>query len=344
MKEFDFIEKYLQPLTNNFAGALNLADDVAIIPKNATHDYVISKDGIVEGVHFLPSATPEQIAEKLLRVNLSDIAAKGAKPLFYLSFGGLNKKTNVAWLKKFTGALQKVQEEFGLILIGGDTVKGDIKGSGKLFFSVTIIAEVKKGKALLRKNAKAGDDIYVSGNIGEAEIGLRILKGVLPDNTKDNLKIKNSKHYINRHYKPSPRVELGQNLMGVANACTDCSDGVFASVNNICNASNKVAQIYLDKIPVPTEFKNMAQELAASGDDYELVFTASPKMARKIAAISQKTGVKITKIGVIKKLDNTPNKTANKNSKLSNDKFKNLTIIGFDNKIIKLNKIGFEHE
>jgi thiamine-monophosphate kinase len=328
MKEFDFIEKYLRPLTNSFKGALNLEDDVAIIPKNATHDYVISKDGIVENIHFLPTATPEQIAEKLLRINLSDIAAKGAKPLFYLSFGSLNKKTNREWLKKFTSTLAKTQKEFGLILLGGDTVKT----SGDLFFSATIIAEVKKGKALLRKNAKPNDDIYVTGTIGEAEIGLRILKGIL----RDGLKIKNPQHYINRHYKPSPRVELGQKLLGIANASTDSSDGVLASVNNICNASKMCAEIYIENIPTPKVDNISKMDLVTAGDDYELVFTTPPKMAAKIAEISKKTGIKITKIGTIKGVD--------KKAKVSNDKFKNLTIIGSNSKILKFDKIGFEHE
>lgn len=304
IKEFDFISQYLVPLTNGHKGALQLKDDVAIIPKDAKTDYVVTLDTIVEEVHFLASATPEQVANKLLRSNLSDIASCGAEPKFYFLTGSIMPKQ---WLKKFTTELSKVQKEFGITLLGGDTVRASQK-----FFSVTMIGEINKGKALLRSGARIGDDIYVSGKIGEAWVGLQVLKG--------KLKLPNSKSYIRKHYSPAPQIKLGKKLVGLANSCTDISDGLLKDLSNILKTSRVSAILEGNKIPLAITGKKYFEEQITAGDDYQLVFTA-PKSARaKIESLS----FPIVRIGKI----------------VANSKKDRIIISGYSKKIKRL---GYEH-
>ncbi len=305
IKEFDFISRYLVPLTRGHKGALQLKDDVAIIPKDSKTDYIITLDTLVEDVHFVASATPEQIANKLLRANLSDIASCGGVPKFYFMTGSL---MNEAWIKKFTGEISKIQKQYEIILLGGDTVR-----SGQKFFSVTMVGEVTKGKAMLRSGAKVGDDIYVSGKIGEAWVGLQILQKKL------NIKT-NKQHYITKHYSPSPQVELGKKLVGIANSCTDISDGLLKDLNNILKTSNVSAVLEAKKIPLAIADTKYFEQQITAGDDYQLVFTA-PKSARaKIESLK----FPIARIGKV----------------VANNKKEAIIISGFPNKIKRL---GYEH-
>ena len=243
--EFEFISRYMKPLTMGFSGALQLGDDIAIVPKDKKHDYVITLDTIVEDVHFVWQAKPEQIANKLFRSNLSDIASSGATPKFYLMTGNLSKEMSKPWLKKFTDEAMKIQKKYEFALLGGDTVRA----KGDKFFSVTMIGEVPKRKALLRSGAKVGDDIYISGKIGEAWVGLQILqkKIKIPKNRQD--------FYINKHYSPEPRIALGRKLLNLANSCTDISDGLIKDLKNICEASEVSANIEANKIPLALKDK-----------------------------------------------------------------------------------------
>ena len=305
IKEFDFISRYLVPLTRGHKGALQLKDDVAIIPKDSKTDYVITLDTIVEDVHFLASATPEQIANKLLRSNLSDIASCGGTPKFYFMTGSLMSEP---WIKKFTGEISKIQKQYKIILLGGDTVR-----SKQNFFSVTMVGEVAKGKALLRSGAKAGDDIYVSGKIGEAWVGLQILQKKLSIKT-------NKQYYINKHYSPLPQVELGKKLVGIANSCTDISDGLLKDLGNILKTSNVSAVLDARKIPLAIADKKYFEQQITAGDDYQLVFTA-PKSARaKVESLK----FPIVRIGKV----------------VANNKKEAIIISGFPNKIKRL---GYEH-
>jgi thiamine-monophosphate kinase len=309
IKEFDFISQYLTPLTSGFKGALQLQDDIAIFPKDAKTDYVITLDSIAENVHFLKSASAKQIANKLLRTNLSDIASCGASPKFYMMTGSLMPQN---WLKEFTDEIAKIQKEFGIFLIGGDTIKTKQK-----FFSVTMIGEIAKGKAILRNGAQIGDDIYLSGKIGEAWLGLQILKknkkilDIIPKNKYQ--------YYINKHYAPTPQILLGKKLLGLANSCTDISDGLLKDLSNICKTSSVSAEINLERIPLA--IKNYAKEQITAGDDYQLVFTAKEIHENKINKLNC---IKIGKIVA---------------------KNKNHEIILLDKNLnqIKTKRLGYEH-
>lgn len=308
IKEFDFISQYLTPLTSGFKGALQLQDDIAIFPKDANTDYVITLDSIAENIHFLKSASAKQIANKLLRTNLSDIAACGATPKFYMMTGSLMPEE---WIKEFTEEIAKIQREFGIFLLGGDTIKTKQK-----FFSVTMIGEIAKGKAILRDGAQISDDIYVSGKIGEAWLGLQILK-----KNKKILEIipKNKyQYYINKHYAPTPQISIGKKLVCIANSCTDISDGLLKDLNNICKTSNVSAQVFADKIPLAIE--NYLQQQITAGDDYQLVFTAKEIHSKKISKLN------CTKIGKIVAKNKKPE-----------------IILLDNNKKLKINRLGYEH-
>ncbi len=309
--EFEFISRYMKPLTMGFGGALQLGDDVAIIPKDKKTDYVVTLDTIVEDVHFIWQAKPEQIANKLLRSNLSDIASCGAVPKFYLMTGNLSKEMSKPWLKRFTDEILKIQKKYEFSLLGGDTVRS----KSEKFFSVTMIGEVPKRKALLRSGAKVGDDIYISGKIGLAWVGLQILQ------KKMRIAKDRQQYYINRHYNPEPRITLGRKLIGVANSCTDISDGLLKDLNNICSASGVSARIEADKIPLALKNKKYFEKQITAGDDYELIFTANPRHSEKIKKL------KCVKIGKV----------------VANGKKPGIIITDSKNKEIKINRMGYEH-
>ncbi len=323
MKEFELISKYFRPLAQGFKGALSLKDDIAIIPKDKPHDYVITTDGMVEGVHFPKDCAPDVIASRLLASNLSDIASCGGTPKFYLLTGSIRKGLDKKWFKSFSKKLAEINKEYGIHLIGGDTVKT----SSQLFFSLTLIGEVKKGKALLRSNAKSGDDIYVSGNIGDGWVGLKTLNEEIK-----NLSSKDKRYFISRYNSPTPRISLGEELVGIVNSCTDISDGLLRDLENICVTSDVSAEIKKENIPVSLKDR-FFQEQISGGDDYELIFTAKPSSRAKIEAISKVLGIKISLIGKIQ----------TKNSKPSR-KSQYITIIDKAGKIISYDKTGYEHE
>ncbi len=302
VQEFQLIHRFFKPLTKNKKAARGLADDVAQIS-----DLVVSKDIFVEDVHFLRADGGFKIASKLLRTNLSDLASAGAAPLYYMLGFSKNKETDEKFLRDFSLGLQSLQNEFGLYLIGGDTVKSD-----KLFFSITIFGKATKGKTLSRNAAKNGDLIYVSGKIGDAFIG-RTSKA--------------SSYFIDRHFFPTPRIELGKKLIekNLSKCAIDVSDGLLADLNHICQASGLEAKIDLEKIPFSQKNPQKPLELISAGDDYELIFAVNPKNQKKISALAQEIGLDLTCIGNFTE-SSSPAVSLHKN-----------------NKKIKLAKLGYEH-
>lgn len=319
MKEFEIISKYFRPLAKGFKGSLALQDDVAIIPKDNQFDYCITTDGMVEGVHFPENSMPDVIACRLLASNLSDIASCGGIPKYYLLTGSIRYGMDKKWFKSFTDKLAEINKKYNIHLIGGDTVKS----SDQLFFSVTMIGEVETGKALLRSNALPGDDIYVSGNIGEGWAGLQVLKGEF-----EKLSYNDKNHLINRFVSPEPRIELGRKLHEITTCCTDISDGLLRDLSNICSASKVHAEIKKEKIPlaIPDEF---FEEQISGGDDYELIFTANPSKKLKIEKLSKDLSLKLTRIGKITKKDENP---------------KEIIIRDRRGNIFPYSKTGYEHE
>lgn len=289
--EFEFIKKYLAPLTAGDTAALGLKDDAAVLSCPSGREWVITTDALSCGTHFFPTDDPGLVAGKVLRVNLSDLAAMGAAPKYYLLTGFSAQDTTEAWLKKFVSGLKKTQSAFGLVLIGGDTVRHH----GPLAFSITMIGEVKKGKALLRSGARPDDDVYVSGTIGNAALGLKILQGALKPK---------SKYLVSRYHTPEPRIALGKALSGAATSCIDISDGLMADAAHIAQTSGVRMEIKKQSIPLSSVAQEFVKadaylfvDIIAGGDDYELLFTAPPSKAAFLRRLSEQLNLPLTKIG-----------------------------------------------
>ena len=275
------------------APAYGLTDDAAVLSPPAGRDLVFTKDALVADVHFFANDPADLVARKALRVNLSDLAAMGAIPLGYLLAIALPKdmKSIDGWVKKFTVGLKADQEEFHWTLFGGDTVST----SGPLTISVTAIGTVAQGKALRRTGAKDGDDIYISGTVGDAALGLKYLTGDL---------VGSNKKLIDRYLLPQPRLALGQKLWGKASAVLDLSDGLAGDIRHICGLSGLGVEIEADLIPlsdaagkVLESFPLYKDLIWSGGDDYELLFTAPKHMAEEIQNLAQELSLPLTRIG-----------------------------------------------
>lgn len=289
MNEFGIIAKHFAPLAKNFDGALGLKDDAVILSPQSGYDLVFTKDALVADVHFFVDDAPKLIAQKLLAVNVSDLAAMGAKPVGYLLAIMLPKSTDDKWLASFARGLSVGISKWGGHLIGGDTVSHN----GELALSLTAIGEVPQGKALKRSTAQAGDAVFVSGTIGDSYLGLQILKG----------EIKAQSEYLtNRYHLPSPRIDLGHRLIGVANSCVDISDGLVADLCHIAEYSGVGAKINIADIPFSAAAKQLNPNpinLITGGDDYELLFTAPASAQTAIESLAKELALPITKIGEI---------------------------------------------
>lgn len=295
--EFDRIARYFAPLAASFSGAFGLQDDAAVISPSAGAEFVVTTDTIVAGVHYIGDEPPALIAAKLLRVNLSDLAAMGARPRAYTLNVALPKSIDDTWLEAFAAGLGADQEKFGITLIGGDSVSTP----GPAVFTLTAFGEVDQGKALRRTGARPGDLVFVSGSIGDGAFGLRVLQEQIT-----GLSESDSVFLIDRYRLPQPRLDLGRNLPNFAHAAADVSDGLAADLGHIALASGVRATIQSAKVP----FSVAAQSAIASrpalletaltgGDDYELVFCAAAANAPAIEALSREASVPITEIGEI---------------------------------------------
>ena len=293
--EFERIARFFAPLTG--PGGLGLLDDAALINCRAGRELVVTADAIVAGVHYLPDDPPDLVARKLLRVNLSDLAAMGARPLHYVLTTALPPELGPEWLARFAAGLGEDQRHFGVELLGGDSV-GTV---GPAVLSLTAIGEVAAGKAVRRSGAKPGDLLWVSGTIGDAYLGLSLLRGTysgLADNHRD--------HLVRRFRIPEPRTELGPRLSGLAHAMIDVSDGLLADLGHICETSRVAAVVELGLLPLSPAALVVVQgdpairpRLATGGDDYELLFSAPADAKQQLAALSSWLGLPIARIGRI---------------------------------------------
>ena len=293
--EFEIIARYFRPLAAGNAGALGLSDDAALLTPASGNSFVVTTDTMIAGVHYFESDPPDLVGRKLLRVNLSDLAAMGADARGYFLSVALAKPLDEAWLAGFCGGLSDDQKEFGVSLCGGDTVAT----SGPAVLTVTAVGEVPEGAALTRSGAKLGDDIYVSGTIGDAALGFRILLGEFA-----GLAAGEREALIARYHLPSPRLALGAALRGVAHSAIDISDGLAADIGHICECSHVGAEIEWAHMPLSEAARAAVAEtpdapnfVLAGGDDYELLFTAPPGAGDKVAAAGRSAGVAVTKIG-----------------------------------------------
>lgn len=290
--EFGFIARHLRPLAAGHPGALDLTDDAALLEPTAGVQLVLAKDALVEGVHFLPHDKADHIAQKALRVNLSDMAAMGATPRGYLLALMRPKRLPPEWLGRFSHGLGLDQAAYGVTLLGGDTVVTP----GPLSLSLTMLGEAPRGQVLRRSGARAGDDIYVSGTLGGAALGLQLLQGRL------STSMSASEFLIKRYRLPEPRISLGEALRGVAHAAIDISDGLLADLGHVLEISGKGAEIHTDRIPLSqaaAPHRGALEAALTGGDDYELLFTADPEQRPAIQAIGQQLSLSLTIIGQI---------------------------------------------
>jgi thiamine-monophosphate kinase len=297
MDEFNLIKNYFAPLAADYTGSLALSDDAAILETPPGKELVITKDAISEGIHFLGNEDASLIAKKLLRMNLSDLAAMGASPMCYFLAIMLPKNTEPHWVARFAEGLQQDQDRYAIYLAGGDT----ITTKGKLSFSITALGTVDKGKALRRNGAKPGDKIYVSGTIGDSALGLKILQHGLSATPEIQ------KTLEKRYLLPEPHIALGHRLVGIASACMDVSDGLAQDLGHIAEASQVGAVIYRELIPrskavqkLLDKDKKLWNAIIGGGDDYQLLFTVSPKKEAKLKTLSNELELKLTCIGEIR--------------------------------------------
>ncbi len=295
--EFELIARYFAPLARGSAGAEGLADDAAFIDVDPAMELVVTADALVAGVHFRPEDPPGLVARKALRVNLSDLAAKGARPLGYLLTIALPRHLDAAWVEAFCAGLAADQAEYGITLMGGDTTSTP----GPLTLSITAFGTVPRGRALKRRAARAGDAVVVSGTIGDAALGLLALGGelkTLPAAQRDAL--------IDRYHLPRPRTALGPLLAqsGNVHAAIDVSDGLVADLGHICETSGLGAEIEAARVPLSDAARTalaaapeLRRTILGGGDDYEILLTAPPGRVAALDEEAARLGLALTVIG-----------------------------------------------
>ena len=291
MNEFDLIKKYFLSLSKKNKSSLNLNDDVFFDKLKKT---VVSIDTYVEGIHFINFKKPELVIKKVLRSSISDLICKGVKPRFYFISGSGNKKSfSQINLKKISKSLNQEQKKYNIFLGGGDTVYSD-----KLSFSITSIGF--SNDIIYRNNAKINDDIYVTGNLGDSFVGLLILKKKIK--ISKNLK----KYFEQKYFQPTLYLDLIKTLKSFANTSIDISDGLISDLEKLINKQKFSYKIYMNLVPISKKLrqlintKKISKEFCISkGDDYQILFTASPQKSRIIKKTAKSLGIKISKIGKI---------------------------------------------
>ena len=296
--EDSLIARYFMPLATD-PGAFGLTDDAAVL-KALGQDIIVTTDAIVEGVHFLPDDPPQTIAKKALRVNLSDLAAKGATPAGFVLTLAL-RKVDESWLAAFARGLGEDTSAFTCPLLGGDTVSTP----GPLMISITAFGRVPEGRMIHRSGARPGDHVVVTGTIGDAALGLDILRkgrvatALANDTTSRDM-------LVGRYRMPEPRNALASAIRAHAHAAMDVSDGLAGDLAKLCAASTVSATIELAAIPLSkgasTALKAGAvtlSEIVSGGDDYEILCTVAPDALKPFAEAAGTSGVAVNRIGTI---------------------------------------------
>ncbi|MGZ6009811.1 MAG: thiamine-phosphate kinase, partial [Rhizomicrobium sp.] len=292
LSEFKLIAEIFAPLATS-KSALGLKDDVAVLRARPGKDLILKTDTIVEGVDFFPNDPANTIAKKALRVNLSDLAAKGAEPFGYLLTLVLRKDVRTSWLRNFAHGLEDDQRTFKIALLGGDMSSTP----GPLTISIAAFGYVPQGKAILRSGAAPGDLVFVSGSIGDSSGGLEALKSKA---VRQSL--------VARYRVPQPRVALGQKLRGIASAALDVSDGLLADLGHIADVSKVHIAVRASQVPLSNALRKAwgsddkaVLRAATAGDDYEIAFTAPRARRAKVMAAAKAAGVPVTEIGWVMK-------------------------------------------
>lgn len=297
MDEFGIIARHFAPLATA-PGAFGLKDDAAAIAARPGFDLIVTMDQIAEGTDFFKHDPPATIAKKALRVNLSDLAAKGTAPDCYLLAIALPPGMTEEWLAEFAAGLAADQARYGISLLGGDTSATE----GPLTITVTAFGFVPQGRMVTRGGARPGDAIYVTGVIGDSAGGLAIFnreKHALTEAQRD--------HLVARYRMPEPPVDFGKRLADLATASVDVSDGLVADVGHLASASGVAVEIDAEAIPMSDALRaywgagpDAILRAATSGDDYQIAFSASPARDGDIRAAALQAGVTVTRIGTVR--------------------------------------------
>ncbi|TPW35639.1 thiamine-phosphate kinase [Oecophyllibacter saccharovorans] len=313
MGEFDFIGRHFRPLSGE--GAYDLRNDGAILRPASGHELVVSSDTMVENRHFLPGDPPETVGQKLLRCNLSDLAAMGAKPVGYTLNVTLDPQGPYGekWFSEFARGLQKDQALYGLSLLGGDTTST----TGPLVLSMTVFGEVPVGQALRRDRAQPGDEVWVTGQLGNGALGLQVRTGKLSDPSGE---------LVRAYQLPTPR--LGLDLFGIVTTAMDISDGVIQDAGHIAEESG--VKLVLDERRFPYSPAGQAAGEAwhetrlLGGDDYELLMTVPPHRISALKKICATQGIPVTSIGKV-------------------EQGTGVDVLGTDGLPLKLTRTGWQH-
>ena len=285
--EFALIARHFRPLAG--PGAFDLQDDAALLTPPTGRELVLTVDAMVAGVHFLPDDPPDLVARKLLRVNLSDLAAKGAVPIGYLMTVSVPQGTSNGWFAGFAAGLAQDQQTFHVTLLGGDTTSTP----GPISLSLTALGHVAPGQAVLRAGAQAGDGVWVTGTIGDGALGLAVARGRLSDP---------SGHLLERYRLPQPR--LGFGIAGIASAGMDVSDGLVQDLGHLCRAAGLGAEIDAASVPLSSAARAGGPEWLATcltgGDDYELLLAVPAANEKPLRDAASSAGIAITRIGTFR--------------------------------------------
>ncbi len=295
--EFELIARYFAPLAGD--GSFGLTDDAALLDIPAGKKLVITQDALAAGVHFFADDLPRLIAKKALRVNLSDLAAKGAKPLAYSLALGLPEDWRESWIKAFARGLGEDQAGFDIFLTGGDTYRSP----GGTTISITAIGLIDENQYVSRTGARPGDEIFVTGTIGDAALGLKQILGEIDS----RLLGKHEKAYLRERYQlPQPATVLASIIGEYASASMDISDGLIGDLEKLCGASNVGAKIERARVPLSAPVQKIIQALPqhletalTGGDDYELLFSVPPQKIEDFHNAIQLLPITISRIGVV---------------------------------------------
>jgi thiamine-monophosphate kinase len=287
--EFERIARYFAPLAA--PGAAGLTDDVAVLGIGPGEELVLKADTIVEGVHYLEGDPPDLVARKLLRVNLSDLAGKGARPLGYLLTTTLPDRCDEAWLEAFARGLAEDQAAFAFPLMGGDSTRT----AGPAVLSAMALGAIPQGSIVRRAGARPGDVVCVTGTLGDGALGLKAIRGEL------SFLAETDRDALARRYRlPEPRLAEGRGLLGHAHAMLDVSDGLVQDLGHLCAASGVAAVIEVEKLPLSPAARRaiearpeLVQSVLGGGDDYELLFAAASPRYTAIGKIEAGAGVRV---------------------------------------------------
>ncbi len=323
--EIALIADYLAPLATNPA-ALGLKDDAALLTGLSANGLVVTTDALVAGVHFFEEDDPGDVAYKALAVNVSDLAAKAAKPIGYTLALALTELPPEDWAARFAGGLARAQGDFGIALMGGDTVAA----RGAWWLSVTAFGEASSRGLVPRGGARGGDLLYVSGTLGDAALGLQVRLGKAA--FAASLSPADRDFLLKRYLYPEPRLALSPALASHASAAMDISDGLALDASRMCAASQATAEIEVSSVPLSPAVRaalaaspEAMQAILSGGDDYEILAAIPPAEASAFEAAAAQAGVRVARIGAVKSGAQAP------------------IFLNADGSPLQLSSTGFEH-